>query len=405
MTDVFEQLAVALRAQWATRSDDLGHAPPTPQQRNLLLDACGSDHRPLVDLVLAVGDDVRAALPTAHYQGQWETQRAPLVHRLVASRYLQPDVARWLVDVWAFATERLPDMPTAPSMQLLHDTALPLRASDALTKSAAASTATSPQLRAALRRRAASASALPLPSGVTASFGVVTPTARAWRSARRGPMTPAELARIKRIERISLIVLAVSVVIGFGAEGYALRSRPADQFLRMPAAEFARRSALQAASRERALADSMVAWSAVVDTNPTARIDSVGRAWIGSVAGRYVVTHQRVSVNGSDDCDRISDALAMQQRTVETVEQGAGSSRIRLATRNVSGMVEPDGRFATGPDSGVTDGVRWTFTMSGRFTATGFSAQVQKTTDETLAWHKERSCAVIAEVTGTRIRG
>jgi hypothetical protein len=51
----------------------------------------------------------------------------------------------------------------------------------------------------------------------------------------------------------------------------------------------------------------------------------------------------------------------------------------------------------------VTDGVRWTFVMRGQFTRAGFVAQSQKTTDAIMKWHSMRSCAVVANLFGTRL--
>jgi hypothetical protein len=118
--DPFALVARALRDLMAPSSDpEASPALDRIRTRNLLLDACGSDHRALVELLLSVGDDVRSSLvgaPRAD-DARWETRRAPLVHRLVATRYLQTDIARWLVDCWAFAVGLLARVPGPPSLR------------------------------------------------------------------------------------------------------------------------------------------------------------------------------------------------------------------------------------------------------------------------------------------------
>lgn len=457
--DAFSRLATALRA---CESRDNAGAATVPldladnaatltsdQRRNVLLDACGSDHRPLVELLLLVRQEVLRQLamhtppPVAEHaiDRRWETRRAPLVHRLVATRYLQTDIARWLVDAWAYAGGVIEALPLSPSLadsradgsgaaasQPLHGSTatrgMPsrgLHAAQAASHLAHATHAQAIHVHAAHAQTAVTATRTPRSSGTVSPRGVSG-------AARRGSsLSPAQAASAQRFERISLAVLVGSMVLGFVAHGYALYLRPLERRGQTVARVNAPTTTLVASSTMDAAAPPSTSPSSspppsetptpsLTPTPSTATpmvagaggIDSVDggerdRRRAEDVAGRYAVAHRTLSVSGADGCDVIASALAQQQTSVETVEQIDGSSRIRLASRNVSGRVERDGRFATGPDSGVTNGVRWTFSMQGQFTETGFAAEAIKTTDATLAWHKQRSCAVVAELTGRRL--
>ena len=81
---VQEQLGAAL-AELLSRSD----AGSAVQRRNLLLDRCGSDHRPLVELLLRVGrhgteQTLREMGPVAAHE--WPARRAATLDPVVAIR-------------------------------------------------------------------------------------------------------------------------------------------------------------------------------------------------------------------------------------------------------------------------------------------------------------------------------
>ncbi|MBL0892467.1 MAG: hypothetical protein IBJ19_17895, partial [Gemmatimonadaceae bacterium] len=100
--DAFARVSAALLAVWPQVANQT--AGMTTAERGLLLDHCGSDHRPLVDLLLDIGPQILPQLlalgRTPHRAAYWVNTLSPLVHKLVSTRYLQPDVARWAVDVW-----------------------------------------------------------------------------------------------------------------------------------------------------------------------------------------------------------------------------------------------------------------------------------------------------------------
>ncbi|QJR35605.1 hypothetical protein [Gemmatimonas groenlandica] len=123
-SDAFQRVGRALITCWPLWSaePDVGdRAVRVGRQRNRLLDETGSDHRPLVDLLLDLGHTIRPTLQritlTPLSASAWDTARAPMVHQIVSTRYLQPDVARWAVDVWGRALGVSPaPAPTARSL-------------------------------------------------------------------------------------------------------------------------------------------------------------------------------------------------------------------------------------------------------------------------------------------------
>ncbi len=79
--------------------------------RNLLLDACGSDHRALVELLLRVGRhgmaDALRALGTVKPDA-WPAHRTRLVARACGELFIGAEVAAWAVDAWAVALSVVP---------------------------------------------------------------------------------------------------------------------------------------------------------------------------------------------------------------------------------------------------------------------------------------------------------
>jgi hypothetical protein len=71
---------------------------------NELLDCCGSDHRPLVDLlrlVLRHAGPVRGAPLSAE---EWSVVRSDGVTRLESTAFLEADAARWALETLYYAT-------------------------------------------------------------------------------------------------------------------------------------------------------------------------------------------------------------------------------------------------------------------------------------------------------------
>jgi hypothetical protein len=81
---------------------------------NELLDCCGSDHRPLVDLlrlVLRHAGPVRGAPLSAE---EWSVVRSDGVTRLESTAFLEADAARWALETLYYAHGRLDEVPLAP---------------------------------------------------------------------------------------------------------------------------------------------------------------------------------------------------------------------------------------------------------------------------------------------------
>lgn len=89
------------------------------RMRNLLLDACGSDHRALVELLLRVGRHgvaealrkVGRASPVA-----WPAHRTRLVSLACGELFIEREIAAWAVDAWAVALGVIED-GTAESLR------------------------------------------------------------------------------------------------------------------------------------------------------------------------------------------------------------------------------------------------------------------------------------------------
>jgi len=418
--DAFARLAIALRALASASDESVMPDVLAPgsalsvRVRNQLLDACGSDHRPLVDFVLAVAPDVRLSLhammadtSTTVTQASWERFRAPLVHRLVATRFLQQDMARWAVDLWGYALRIYDIVPAPPSLAAItNDTRV--MAGARASSSAQHKPSVAPIAPRGAGRRAMGFLTSPSAPIAGLSSAVMAPNAAqhaSWSARRtaarrsaRGTISAVEIARVLRVERLWFTVITGALVLWICVEAFRLVTRPVDRAPRNTAAVV--------------IAPAPAVADAFAPSNTRARVGvleqrsatmELTRGWLGPVAGMYRVSHATRSVVGGDGCDRVTEALALQQTSIEAVEHDESSDVIRWPDRAIDGHVDAGGRFETGPDSGLTNGVRWTFAMSGRFTRTGFFAEAVKTTSATLGWHRERSCAIIADLTGTRL--
>jgi hypothetical protein len=78
---------------------------PVETLRGRFLDEVGSDHKPLVLLLLRVHDlGIPQRLPPVVIDaGHWERARTTLAQRLTNELFLQPEMAAWAVESWAWA--------------------------------------------------------------------------------------------------------------------------------------------------------------------------------------------------------------------------------------------------------------------------------------------------------------
>ncbi len=428
--DAFLRTASALATTYRAHAALLDTAPS--QFLNLLLDECGSDHRPLVDLLLSTGALVRPRLQRQDVRAPWDTRRAPLVHQLVATRYLQPDVARWLVDAWGAALDVAPTQIVQPALAMASDGASTANASAASHAPSIGGAATAPPPRTAPYARPVP---LPPPAPKRSKFGArATPSApfatlntphpamahpamaRAvrprWRTLSPA-MNAAQLAQLRRLERWSLGAIAFAAVGVFVAAYFALSGRKTDSVAAtaglpvVSAGSTADSIGVAAVGPMQpipATAGAPTTAAEIAALTPTVSAPLDGPHLISrGVGGRYRVRQHGVQVTGSPSCSRVADALAKGRTTVEVITHTPGTFSFTLASRDVVGSLTPDAFFDAGPMTGTTDGVTWQFRMSGRFTPDGFIAETHTTTAAILRWARTQECAIVAELIGERL--
>lgn len=421
--DSFARVSTALLAVWPSVAD--ASVGLSKAEMGRVLDECGSDYRPLVDLLVELGRAVRPALVTMPPQSasDWVHARAPVVHRLVSTRYLQPDVARWAVDVWGRALGVAPAQPVVAPTVALHADDISPGSPDASGGGAASRTATSrtgtvrapvahppvltpQQVPAALRQ-------LPSWAGGPVSFrtgqkpkaATLAQLARSGRVVVRVPVAPGPM--FQPAERRAALVLGVLLVVITLALMNALRGRT-----EVTAAAGVLEGATTAmvpgvtAPAVTAPAVSAPASTAPAST-PPASTAPVGRGPVPvrdvGVGGRYVITHRLRDVSGSESCDAVARALAAERALDETVSHAPGQPTFTLVTSRVTGTLDSDGLFVSEPRAGTTNNVRWRFRMSGRFGPEGFTGESVTHTDAILRWGKIQTCVITNELTGRRL--
>jgi hypothetical protein len=456
--DAFARVSAALLVVWPQVLDQA--AGLSAAERSLLLDECGSDHRPLVELLLDIGRQVRPQLVALGVEPQpaavWANTRAPLVHRLVATRYLQPDVARWAVDVWGRVLGVAP--PPAPPV---FESALSAPARGAESPPPSQARAGSP----ARPRPASPPATVVTPANVPAALRKIPSWAGGPVSPRVG-VRPSALAtggrlvvhgavtagpRYQPVERVAAIVLGVLLVIITVAMSQALRGRAveaarladrqeapqadvpmaavaSDRLIPVPlvpgestpapvltdgagvdSASGADASSHNASSHNASSHNASAAGAGADLAGGEGRL-TVTRPITGSVVdagvgGRYVVTPRVRDVSGTENCGAVAQALGTGRETLEVVSHQPGRRTFELTTRAVTGTLDPDGWFTADPRSGTTNNVNWQFRMRGRFGPDGFSAVSETYTEAILRWGRTQHCVVTAELTGRRLPG
>ncbi|MFN9423922.1 hypothetical protein [Gemmatimonas sp.] len=432
--DAFARVCAAFVAVWPGVADP---ASPTRAEVGRVLDECGSDYRPLVELVIDLGRVVRPPLASLPPQtaGSWVHARAPLVHRLVSTRYLQPDVARWAVDVWGQLLGIVPASVVAPPS--LESAAAPGAAAAAGLAAARPASATAPSAHAAApqprvlapQQVPAALKQTPSWAGGPVSFRVgqkpkastLAAMAQSGRVVVRG--APVSRPRFQPAERFAALMLALLLVLITGGLLNEFRKRPdapapADA---MPVAEGALAPAAPAPAPEAAATARVAAAAAAPPVDTTVRPlaspdDSRERPDIPGVkafppglpvretgvAGSYLVTQRVRDVSGSTSCDAVAQALANGRESEERVVHTPGAPTFVLSTRRVAGTLDRDGTFVSEPRAGTTNNVNWRFQMRGRFGPDGFTGESVTHTDAILRWGKIQTCVVTAELTGRR---
>jgi hypothetical protein len=427
--DAFARAATALADAWR-RDAALFDTSPT-RVVNDLLDACGSDHRPLVNLLLSVDAAFRVRVSVGSTNDAWEMRRAPLVHHLVATRFLQADVARWVVDAWGAALGAGP--LTVPRPALSHE---PVGVSRRATTLGAASMhghgSVFPAPPSATARGHKAAMPTPRTSGravatTRPSGNMVIATARPvprWRSTGIG-VSPVQAAQAQRAERIWFGVMAATGLMVFVAGAIGIGNRKSEaataaailpavtpaaraidgqSMLPLPPADPLTMPVVSATPEEPARPPMNTPDSSeAISDNANRRSDASWSAVASGLQGTYRVQQRIRVVNGSASCASIAAVLARGRTSIERIEHEPGSRDFALATRSVNGTVDANGAFETRPAVGTTDGIRWQFSMRGRFTATGFVAETRTETSAIIRWGRTQQCLTLADLVAERI--
>ena len=395
--DAFVRVQDAVLAVWPRTQH--GQRELTTAERNLVLDHCGSDFRPLVELLLDLGQMVRPALMPQSTPTQpvaaWSTVRAAQVHRIMAARYLQPEVARWAVDVWGVA---LGLTVTADSPCSMHtDDAVPADhvkgpapARPAATSQQPSGHSTSRAPRFTPRRSSAPAPAV----------GHAPHTMRPAGRGSAGPIwQPYELRAVG--------VFAAVAIVCWGSLWVALQRRAAEAPVDA-VAQVAPPLAPKTEPNDGGKVTSPLATPVVLDSArpmpSSPRADAMALAVRErGVAGRYRVVQYVRSVNGTENCDVVARALITARVSEEVVAHRPGATEFSLSMRPVRGSLAADGWFVVEPSAGTKDHISWQFRLRGRFTLDGFHAESETRTSAIIRWGRPQHCVVNADLLATRL--
>ncbi|MCO4100792.1 MAG: hypothetical protein HEQ38_15670 [Gemmatimonas sp.] len=419
--DAFARVSAALQVVWPVVADPA--AGLTRAETGRVLDECGSDYRPLVLLLLDIGQSVRPVLQgmTPQPAGQWPHVRAPLVHKLVSTRYLQSEVARWAVDVWGqvLGIAPPPEPPRLPESATAWVSPATTTAATAPTRSSLARPPVlSPRQVPAARRQTPSWAGGPVSFrvGQTPKASTMAALAQGGRIVVRGTVSPGP--RFSPTERRAAMVLGLLLVIITVGLMNALAGRP-DVTTPVDAVDAglgAMTNSGGASTASEALMpvplaspsvpsipDSDMAPAPAPPDVGAQRLAARGQIREAGVGGRYLVTQRVRDVSGSESCDAVAGALAGGRETEEIVAHVPGTDRFTLVTRGVTGTLDADGQFNSQPRAGTTNNVTWQFQMRGRFGPDGFTGESITHTDAILRWGKQQICVVTADLSGQRL--
>ncbi|MCU0648040.1 MAG: hypothetical protein MUF00_08600 [Gemmatimonadaceae bacterium] len=387
-------------AEWRTAS--------AVQRRNLLLDAVGSDHRPLVDLLLFAEErGVPARLPTDPLTGdRWELVHAQIALDFAARTFVQIDAARWAVETWAFAMgivgdEQLERIEPEPAPLTRPASAPPARAPSAVhVPPRTRATGAPPSSRAA-------APSLPPRSVAAAMAARILPPGPRWRTS--APPTAARHLAASAAwspRDATAVVIAITMLVI------------------VPAAVVVsdhRREVDRAAIREAALAPSVAA-SRPPTPSPSPALAPASVASADAAAtriadrlapdhpvarglgGRYRLEITNVEVSGSASCSQVAQRIAARQPTTEEIAHVPGTPTFRFTSRpGLIGEVDSDGRFRTNVAHGMTNGVEWRTRLSGSFAGDSLVAVSESESAGVLAWRETQECRALTSFVGRRL--
>jgi hypothetical protein len=372
-------------------------APSAAIGLNRLLDACGSDARPLATL-LVLHADLTEQLLAASAGAAWSARREQGA-RVLAQRGLGFDDAAWVLECWAYARGLI----GAHDVQRARAHAAPPAALPVARPTARSLPyATGPGGKPVARWRGGTpVSALPRWSRTDKLAGALLGTlfvavaGFAWRgigdTARERAAAMPAVAGAVTAEGTARGAADRAGPVGVGA---AVGGAPA------PAAALATLEAPPSVTASGAVTASRPGPAALpLPDDPRFAPPLISRG----VGGRYVVWRALVEVSGDEGCEQLDRSIDWRAPTEEVIAHEPGRTAFAFASRpSVRGHLGWDGVFTVDPTVGSTDGGSYRFSMRGRFTDGGFEAQSETVSRVLIKYRTWRSCRVVATLRGVR---
>jgi hypothetical protein len=391
----------------AVRDSEQWSASSETQRRNRLLDAVGSDHRPLVDLLLFAEErGVTTRLPAETLEGdRWELVHAHTALDLAARTFVHIDAARWAVEAWAFALGRI------AVEQLERAVREPERDSVVPTGAAVARPAgETPRRSAAVPASSpvVARSAPLFPAAATQIAHRILPPGPRWRT-NAPPSAARHLASSSTRWTVepAAVFLAVLLLIGVpallvltGAVGRPSVSRATP--VSPPAV--ARDTSTTATQPVADAVQSVAAVDASTARVAAEYLPTLVRA--RGIGGQYRLRVVGVEVTGSPSCDAVARRISGRPESVETISHLPGEERFTFVSRGgLVGHLTPEGTFSTDVARGSDRGVQWTVQLSGTFAGDSLIAVSDSETTGVLRWRDTQVCRALTRLVGRRLDG
>lgn len=350
------------------------------QWRNLLLDEVGSDHRALVILLVSV---VEAGLVARMQRGasegaSWVRLRTDVAMRLATERFLQPEVAQWAAESWGVALG-------------LSQPAPPTIAAGAVAAKASATPLHRAHVPSRTRRGAPmtprAVSAGPV-RGNAAPVSAPQSTLSHKQSLLGKPIGPRRILGFPP-RTLAWVGAAYALVLLFLAISNARREIPIG--LMAPAGSTASPASPAPPGKI----------STVTSSEPMQAVPSDANTLR---PGLYDVVVRLSSITGDRSCNEVWRSMPEAQsetRTIRVDERGAYHFD---TSPDISWTPDALGNFRTASISSERGGVRYTFQMMGRSTATGLDATTETFSSAVIRWRQKQSCRMLAHLTATPLR-
>lgn len=349
----------------------------TREWRNRLLDEVGSDHRALATLLTSLVDDGHVErLQHAVGEGtSWARARMDVAMRMNATRFVQPDVAQWATDAWGAALGLM-----APAPSPVGTPARPAAAGSPRSRAhvpsrtrrgAPMAPRATPPVPTSHRTRPAA------PQGPVSTLG----PRQALLGAPKGPprilgFPPRTLAWVAAA--YALILLAI--IVANWRRGMPIGAMPATRPAPPPPGAAPRRI------------------STVRSSEPM-QSASIGGSRL--VPGAYDVVVRLTAITGDPSCREVWRSMPEAQSEVRTIRLDERGTYHFDTTPDISWTPDALGYFRTGAIAAERGGVRYTFQMSGRGTASGIEASTETWSRAVLRWRREQTCRMVASLSAT----